>query len=205
MQRGERLSAISHLVGAALALIGVIVLIVMTSLSGDPWKITSAAIYGSTLVLLYTISTLYHSLKGRAKLVMRELDHLSIYLLIAGSYTPICLVTLRGTWGWPLLGTMWGLALVGCLQEFWARKGSRWSSIVIYVLMGWVALVPIVPLLRALGFSGMAWLAAGGMFYTVGIVFYVFGRRRPYAHGVWHLFVIAGSLAHYIAMLIYVL
>ena len=205
MQHSEKFNAISHLVGAVLALIGAIVLIVMTSQGGDPWKITSAIVYGSTLFLLYLFSTLYHSLHGRAKRIMREFDHHSIYLLIAGSYTPICLVTLRGTWGWSLLALMWGLAAIGCLQELKAMNSSRKWSLVIYIVMGWVAVVPALPLLRALGIAGFAWLAVGGLFYTTGIIFYILGRRRPYAHGIWHLFVIAGSTTHYLAMLLYVL
>lgn len=204
-QRTEIFNAVSHLVGAILALIGAIILIVMTSMGGDPWKITSAAIYGSSLFLLYLFSTLYHSLRGRAKRIMREFDHHSIYFLIAGTYTPICLVSLRGTWGWTLLGVMWTLAIIGCVQEFWAMKGSRKWSLVIYIVMGWVSVIPALPLLRTLGVAGFAWLAVGGLFYTVGIIFYVLGKRVPYAHGIWHLFVIAGSLTHYFAMLLYVL
>lgn len=203
--RSEIFNALSHLVGAVFALIGAIILIIMTAKGGDPWKITSAAIYGTTLFLLYLFSTLYHGLRGTAKRIMREFDHHGIYLLIAGSYTPICLVTLRGTWGWALLGVMWGLAFVGCLQELRARHGSRKWSLVIYLVMGWVAVVPALPLLRTLGVAGFTWLAVGGLSYTTGIVFYVMGKRVPYAHGIWHLFVIAGSTAHYFAMLLYVL
>lgn len=205
MYYGEKFNAISHLVGAVLALAGAITLIVLTSLGGDPWKITSAAIYGGALVLLYLFSTLYHSLRGRAKQIMRELDHHSIYLLIAGTYTPLCLVTLRGSWGWSLLGVMWGLAALGCLQELWARNTARRLSLAIYVVMGWVGVVPIVRLFQSLGIAAVIWLAAGGLFYSVGMVFYLLGRRKPYAHGIWHLFVIAGSTAHYMAILLYVL
>ena len=205
MYYGERFNAISHLVGMVLALAGTIVMIVLTALGGDPWKITSAAIYGATLVLLYLFSTLYHSLKGRAKQIMRELDHHSIYLLIAGSYTPLCLVTLRGVWGWSMLGLMWSLAAIGILQEFLLRRGSRRLSMVIYILMGWLAVIPLMPLIRELGVSGMAWLAVGGLFYMVGFVFYILGRTVRHAHGVWHLFVLAGSTTHYLAILIYVL
>ena len=205
MYHGEKFNAISHLVGTVLALAGAGALIVMTALGGDPWKVTGASIYGATLVLLYLCSTLYHSLRGRAKRIMRELDHHSIYLLIAGSYTPICLVSLRGAWGWSLLGVMWGLAALGCLQELWAKDGPRKLSLAIYVLMGWVAVVPVLELLRTLGIAGFIWLAVGGLFYTVGIVFYVLDRRMTHAHGIWHLFVIVGSAAHYFAILFYVL
>lgn len=205
MYYGEKFNALTHLVGAVLALAGTVVLVVLAALDGDPWKVVSVSIYGVTLALLYSLSTLYHSLRGRAKNVLRELDHHSIYLLIAGSYTPFCLVTLRGPWGWSLLGIVWGLAVLGSLQELRAKSGPRILSVVIYVLMGWVALAALVPLLQALGPAGFAWVAAGGLFYTIGIVFYALDTRLTHAHGVWHLFVIAGSVAHYVAILHYVL
>jgi hemolysin III len=205
MYYGEKFNALTHLVGAVLALVGTIVLVVLAAVGGDPWKVVGVAIYGVTLLLLYTFSTLYHSLRGRAKNVLRELDHQSIYLLIAGSYTPFCLVTLRGPWGWSLLGIVWGLAALGGLQELRPRNGPRVLSVVIYLLMGWVVLVALVPLRQALGPAGFAWVAAGGLFYTVGIVFYALDTRLTHAHGVWHLFVIAGSVTHYFAILHYVL
>jgi hemolysin III len=205
MYYGERFNAVTHLVGAVLALAGTIILVVLAALGGDPWKVVSVAIYGATLVSLYSISSLYHSLRGRPKGILRELDHQSIYLLIAGSYTPFCLVTLRGPWGWSLLGTVWGLALLGGLLELRPRKGARILSVAIYLLMGWVAVAALIPLLEALGPAGFAWLAAGGLFYTVGIVFFALDTRLVHAHGIWHLFVIAGSLCHYYAILRYVL
>jgi len=205
MYYGEKFNAVTHLVGAVAALPGAIMLVVLAAMGGDPWKVVGVAIYGVTLVLLYSFSGLYHSLRGRAKNILRELDHQSIYLLIAGSYTPFCLVTLRGPWGWSLFGTVWGLAALGSLQELRPRNEARVLSVVIYLLMGWVALVAVVPLLQALGPAGLAWLAAGGLFYTVGIVFYALDTRLAHAHGVWHLFVIAGSATHYYAILRYVL
>ncbi|MGA9666117.1 MAG: hemolysin III family protein [Gallionella sp.] len=204
MYYGEKFNAITHLVGAVLAIAGTVALIMLASLQGDPWKIVSVSIYGATLVLLYSFSTLYHSLRGRAKAVLRELDHDSIYLLIAGSYTPFCLVTLRGASGWSLFGVVWGLAVLGILQELWLKNSARILSIVIYIVMGWVALAALAQLLHLLGPAGFAWLLAGGLFYTVGIVFYVIDKRLTHAHGVWHLFVMAGSAAHYIAVLLYV-
>jgi hemolysin III len=205
MYHGEKLNAWSHLVGAVLAFVGALWLIVLASLTGDPWKIVSVAIYGFTLLLLYSISTIYHSVRGRAKVIMRKLDHLSIYLLIAGSYTPFCLVTLRGAWGWSLFGTVWGLALIGMLQEIKPRSEARVLSIVIYALMGWIVLVAVKPLLAVLGAVGFAWLAAGGFLYTVGIIFFAYDSRFRHWHGIWHLFVIAGSLLHFVAILLYVL
>lgn len=204
MYHGERFNAISHLIGAVLALTGGVVLIVLTALHGDAWKVVSVSIYSATLVLLYVISTLYHSLRGRPKDILRKLDYQAIYLLIAGSYTPFCLVTLHGAWGWSLLGTVWTLALLGMLQELHPKNEARVLSIVIYVLMGWVALIAVVPLLHALGRSGFIWLAAGGLFYTGGIVFYAYDYKFRHWHGIWHLFVVAGSAAHYFAILYYV-
>ena len=205
MYYGEKFNAVSHLVGAVLALAGAVVLVVLAALDGDPWKVLSVSIYGATLVLLYSVSTLYHSLRGRAKGIMQKMDHQSIYLLIAGSYTPFCLVTLRGPWGWSLLGVVWGLAALGSLQELRPRNEARVLSVVIYLVMGWVILVALVPLLRALGPEGFAWVAAGGLFYTFGIVFYALDTRLTHAHGVWHLFVIAGSATQYVAILRFVL
>ncbi|OMG66607.1 hemolysin III [Stutzerimonas balearica] len=205
MYHGERFNAWTHLVGAALASVGAIWLLVLAALDGSPAKIVSVAIYGLSLILLYSISTLYHSLRGRAKVVMRKLDHLSIYLLIAGSYTPFCLVTLAGAWGWALFGIVWGLAVIGMLQEIKPRSEARVLSLVIYAVMGWVVLVAVKPLFAALGGAGFAWLLAGGICYTVGIVFFVFDDRFRHWHGIWHIFVMVGSLLHFIAILFYVL
>jgi len=205
MYYGEKFNAVSHLLGAVLALVGTVVLVVLAALGGDPWKVVGVAIYGASLVLMYSSSTLYHSVRGRAKEVLRRLDHQSIYLLIAGSYTPFCLVTLRGPWGWSLLGVVWGLAIVGSLQDLRPRNDARILSVVIYLLMGWAAIVALVPMVNALGRAGFAWVAAGGLFYTVGIVFYALDARLRHAHGIWHLFVLAGSAAHFIAILMYVL
>ncbi|MHB1359544.1 MAG: PAQR family membrane homeostasis protein TrhA [Rhodocyclaceae bacterium] len=205
MYYGEKFNALTHLIGAALALAGGVVLVTLAVQDGDPWKIVSVSIYGATLLLLYSASTLYHSVKGRAKRILQKLDHFSIYLLIAGSYTPFCLVTLRGPWGWSLFGVVWGLAVLGILQELRPGRATRQLSVAIYVVMGWTALVAIVPLLEKLGLAGFAWLAGGGLLYTVGIIFYALDARLRHAHGIWHLFVIAGSAAHYVAILYYVL
>jgi len=203
MYPGERFNSISHLVGACLALVGAVVLIVLASPHGDATKIVSLVIYGASLFALYTFSTLYHSLKGPAKRVFRHLDHTAIYLLIAGSYTPLTLVVLRGRLGWALFAAVWALAIIGAVQEFRKVKGERILSVVIYVTMGWLAVVALGPLARALGPAGLAGLIAGGVFYTSGIVFYALDRRLPVFHGVWHLFVLAGSIAHYFVVLAY--
>lgn len=204
MYYGEKFNAWTHLVGAILAFAGAVWLLVMASLHGDVWKIVSLAIYGVTLVTLYSASTVYHSVRGRAKEIMQKVDHFSIYLLIAGSYTPFCLVTLRGPWGWTLFGVVWGLAVIGILQEIKPRSEARIMSLVIYAVMGWIVLVAVKPLLAALGTAGFIWLAAGGVMYTVGIIFFARDHIRHW-HGIWHLFVVAGSLLHFVAICFYVL
>lgn len=203
MYHGERFNSITHLVGAALALAGAVVLIVLASLHGDARKIVSVSIYGASLLTLYTVSTLYHSVKGRAKGILRHLDHTAIYLLIAGSYTPFTLVVLGGRLGWWLFAAVWAMAAVGVIQEFREVKGERVLSVVLYVAMGWLAVVALGPLARALGTVGLAWMIGGGVFYTAGIAFYAFDRRLPVFHGIWHLFVLAGSVSHYIVILSY--
>ncbi|RJX83063.1 hemolysin III family protein [Pseudomonas sp. LS-2] len=205
MYYGEKFNAWTHLVGAVLASIGAVWLLVIASLTGDVWKIVSVAVYGVALVLLYSASTVYHSVRGRAKVIMQKVDHFSIYLLIAGSYTPFCLVTLRGPWGWTLFGVVWGLAVIGMLQEIKPRSEARVMSIVIYAVMGWIVLVAVKPLMAALGTAGFTWLALGGVLYTVGIIFFAYDNRFRHWHGIWHLFVIAGSLLHFVAIAWYVL
>ena len=204
MYYGERFNSISHTLGAALAAAGGIVLIVVAARGGDPWKIVSCSVYAAMLLTLYLTSSLYHSVRGAAKDVLRKMDHCAIYLLIAGSYTPFTLVTLRGAWGWSMFGAVWALALFGIAQEIWYATGKRVLSLVIYVLMGWLAVAGVKPLMAALGWHGFAWLAAGGLFYTGGIAFYATDHKVPHGHGIWHLFVLAGSICHYIAVLFYV-
>ncbi len=205
MYHGERFNSISHLIGAALALAGLVVLVVFASLQGDPWKIVSFSIYGASLFLLYTLSTLYHSLRGRAKKIFMKLDHVAIYLLIAGSYTPLTLITLRGVWGWTLFGIIWGLAILGIVVDSLHKEGARALQMAIYLLMGWLILVAMYPLFQALPAGALALLVLGGAFYTGGIVFYALDDRMKHAHGIWHLFVLAGSISHYLVMLLYVL
>jgi len=205
MYHGERFNSISHLIGAALALAGLVVLVVFAALQGDPWKIASFSIYGASLFMLYTLSTLYHSLRGRAKVFFQKLDHVAIYLLIAGSYTPFTLVTLRGAWGWTLFAIIWGLAIVGIIVDSLHKEGTRTLQMVIYLLMGWLILVATYPLINALPGGGLVLLVLGGVFYTSGIIFYALDRRINHAHGIWHLFVLAGSISHFLAILLYVL
>ena len=167
-------------------------------------RLASFAVYGATLCLLFMASTLYHSTQGRAKDIFRKLDHCSIYLVIAGSYTPIAMVKLDGTWGWTLFGAVWSLAAVGIVQELWIDKGMRLTSLAIYLLMGWIALIAVEPIVSALTWNGFAWMLAAGMIYTVGIVFYLYDERFKHWHGIWHLFVLAGSAAYYAMILKFV-
>jgi len=204
MYRGERLNRITHLLGSVLAFIGLIFLVVRAALAGDPWMIVSFSIFGVMLVMLYTSSALYHSIKGTSKKFFQKFDHTAIYLLIAGSYTPFTLVTLRGAWGWSLFGVVWGLAVIGIIQDLLFAKRRGILSMIIYLLMGWIAMVAVHPLSRALPGAGMTWLVAGGLFYTVGVVFYALDKRFVYSHGIWHLFVLAGSVCHYFTIYLYV-
>lgn len=205
MEHGERFNTYTHLAGALLALAGAVVLVVLGAVSRDAWKIVSFSIYGATLVLLYSFSTLYHyAARGKFKSFMQKVDHNSIYLLIAGSYTPFTLVSLRGPWGWSLFGVVWGLALLGMVQELWLAKNTRRLSMVIYILMGWVALVAVVPLINVLSWAGFLWVAAGGLAYSIGIIFFLNDEKFPHWHGIWHLFVIAGSALHYCAIVLYI-
>ena len=204
MDPGERFNSISHLVGTGLAVTGSVVLIALAARLGDPWKIVSFSIYGAMLVALYLFSTLYHSVRGRAKQVLRKFDHCSIYLLIAGSYTPFALVSLRGAWGWSLLAVVWSLTLLGIAQEIWLAHGARVLSLAIYLLMGWLALVAVPPLWLALTPAGFGWLVAGGACYTAGMLFYATDHKLRHGHGVWHLFVMGGSACHFFTVLRYV-
>lgn len=204
MYHGERFNGYSHLLGTALAAGGAVVLIVLAVAQGNPWKIVSCCVYGAMLLLLYVFSTLYHSLRGRAKDVFRKLDHYAIYLLIAGTYTPFTLVTLQGAWRWSLFGVIWGMAVLGIVVDSLPCGKRRILPVVIYLAMGWLVLVAREPLLNALPAAGFAWLLAGGIFYTVGIVFYALDRWIKHGHGIWHLFVLAGSACHYFAILFYV-
>ena len=204
MYHGEKFNGYTHLGGALLALTGAVVLIVQGALHGDAFKIVSFAIYGATLTLLFSVSTLYHSTRGKVKNVFRKLDHSAIYLLIAGTYTPFTLVTLRGPWGWSLFGVVWGLAILGIVQELTMARGQRYPSLVIYVVMGWIAVIGVVPMIHALSWTGFLWVVAGGVVYTAGTVFYFFDEKFKHWHGIWHLFVLAGAAIHYLAILQFV-
>lgn len=205
MYEGEWFNSISHMIGAALALVGLVLLVVLAARQGDPWKVVSFSVYGATLLLLYTFSTLYHSLHGKAKKIFRKLDHLSIYLLIAGTYTPYTLITLHGAWGWSIFGAIWCLAILGIVLDLLPQKGERILPVILYIFMGWFILIAIKPLLHALTLTGLVCLISGGVFYTVGVFFYTLDEKIRHFHGIWHLFVLAGSITHYFTMLFYVI
>ncbi len=200
MYKGEFYNSISHLVGAAMALIGATVMITVASIQGDVEKILSVTIYGITLVLLYLASTLYHSFKGQAKLVFQKLDHLAIYLLIAGTYTPFALLAVDGATGWWLFGVVWALAIAGIVIENLPIKGPRILPIVIYLVMGWACVFTMDAIIAGTSDTVFGLLMGGGIIYTVGVVFYILDNWLPWCHGVWHTFVIAGSVCHYFAI-----
>jgi len=205
MHFGERFKSVTHLVGTVLSVAGLATLVTMAAMERDPYKIVSFAVYGAMLLVLYTISTLYHWVRSpRLKAVLQKCDHSAIYLLIAGSYTPFTLVTLRGPWGWSLFGVSWGLAALGIVQELTLGRRTRSVSMVIYVMMGWLALVAIRPLVSALPPAGTAWLLAGGLIYSAGIYFFINDERIRHGHGIWHLFVLGGSLCQFVSIARYV-
>ena len=201
--REEVASTVAHAVGMAFSFGALVVMLVLAW--GDLLETVSAAVFGVSLIVLYSSSTLYHystTLKWKAR--FQTLDHVCIYLLIAGSYTPFTLVTLRGAWGWSIFGVVWGMAFAGILTKtIWKGKKDHWISTALYLLMGWLIVLAIVPLWRGLPAAGMGWLVAGGLAYTLGVVFFVW-QRLPYNHAIWHLFVLAGSVCHVLAVSLFV-
>lgn len=204
MPPGERLNTLTHLAGTVLALGAAVPLLARASGKGGG-ALASAAVYALALLLMYACSTLYHGSAGRLRQLVRRLDHISIYLLIAGSYTPFCVLLLEGRAAWLLLGTVWSLALFGIVQELRTHRGARVLSLCVYLAMGWAAVTVLGPLRAGLGPAGFGWLVGGGVAYTGGVVFYVLDKRLRHAHGIWHVFVLLGSAAHFIAIYRYVL
>ena len=203
---GEEIaSSVIHGLGAVLGIAGLGVLTAFASLYGNAWHIVSCSIFGATLILLYTTSTLYHSIPlPRVKAVLRTLDHSAIFILIAGTYTPFLLVNLRGPWGWSLFALIWGLALIGILRRIVRGRDSGLFSVALYIGMGWAVVVAAKPLLNSVAPGGLWLLLLGGLAYTLGVVFYVW-ERLPYNHAIWHVFVLAGSVLHFFAILFYVI
>ncbi len=201
----EIANSITHGIGAGLAAAALAILVTYAALRGDAWRVVSFSVYGATLVLLYLASTFYHAFRHpKVKHLFRIFDHAAIYLLIAGTYTPFALVTLRGPLGWSLFGVIWGLAILGVVQASLALDKLKLYSLITYVLMGWMIVFTLKPLLAGLHPGGLIWLGLGGLCYTGGVVFYVV-KRIPFNHAIWHLCVLAGSVCHFFAMLLYVL
>ncbi len=201
----EIANSITHGIALLLSIVGIVILVILASIHGDIWRITCFSVYGGTLMILYTASTLYHSFPpGRLKHILKIIDHSAIYLLIAGSYTPFALISLRGAWGWTLFGTIWALALVGIVFKMFFVKRFPILSTITYLAMGWLALIAVRPIINNFPFKGIVWLIAGGLFYTLGIIFHFF-NKLPFHHAIWHLFVLGGSICHYFAILFYVL
>jgi len=206
LQAVDPFSCYSHLLGAALAVAGLVVLVTISR--DDPWRVVGFSIYGASLIILYLASTVYHWLLVpiAQRKWLNRVDHVAIFLLIAGTYTPVCIVTLRGGWGWTMFGIVWTAAVAGTILKLGFRSLPRWVSASIYVAMGWAAVLAVVPLVRAFPPSALAWLLAGGLLYTAGAVVYATRRPNPYPrvfgfHEIFHMFVLAGSAAHFVFML----
>lgn len=202
---GEEIAnSITHGVGVALSITGLVALVTMAAARGDAWQVVSFSIYGASLILLYLASTLYHGLPGeRIKKTFKFFDHASIYILIAGTYTPFTLVAIRGGWGWSLFGVIWGLAVGGII--FKIRNTGRWGKVsaAVYVLMGWLCIIALHRMIAAISTEGLVWLFTGGVLYTGGLAFYGW-KKLPYNHAVWHLFVLGGSICHFFAIYFHV-
>jgi len=197
----ELANTITHGTGLLLSIAGLAVLVTFAALRGTVWNIVACAIYGSTLVCLYTASTLYHAtVSPRMKRALEVFDHCAIYMLIAGTYTPFLLVNLRGTWGWSLLGIVWGIAMAGIIFKLRYTGKYEFLSVAGYILMGWLALIAAKPMVSHISPTALSLLVAGGILYSVGVVFYAW-RRFPHHHAIWHSFVVAGSVCHYFAIL----
>ena len=197
-------SSVTHGIGIVLSVIGLTVLVAVAAVHGGTRSVVACSIYGASLVLLYSASTLYHSIPyPLARRILRTIDHVAIFLLIAGTYTPFTLLALPGPWGWTLFGLVWGLALIGSLAQLGLFKSLRRLELVLYIIMGWICLIAIEPLYQHLSRGGLTMLLAGGVAYTLGVPFYL-ARRMPWHHTIWHFFVLAGSVLHFLAILLYV-
>jgi hemolysin III len=200
----EIVHSVMHGIGVLMSVMGLAMLIVYSSKYGDAWHVISSGIYGFTLIALYTISTLYHGVtKPGLKQVLQRLDHAAIFLLIAGTYTPFTLINLRGTWGWPLFGMVWSIAIAGMVMELIVKQRYKRISIGLYLGLGWLIMIAIKPMLASVEPGGMVLLLVGGLFYSLGVIFYMW-KTLVYHHAIWHLFVLAGSAAHFFAVFLYV-
>ena len=201
---GEEIAnSVTHGIGAALSVAALVILVVFASLYGDTWRVVSFSVYGATLFLLYLASTLYHSFTNpRIKQFFRILDHSSIYLLIAGTYTPVTLISMRGPWGWTLFGLIWVMAIAGIISKIFIIGKFKIVSVLFYVIMGWFILIAFKPMLQMVPKGLIVWIFIGGVCYTFGLIFYAL-KKIPYFHFIWHLFVLGGSISHFFGMLLY--
>ncbi len=208
----DPVSGFSHLAGAVLSIVGLIVLIKYAIAIGNIWHIVSFSIFGASLILLYSASSIYHLIiiSERGMSILRKIDHMMIYVLIAGTYTPICLIPLRGGWGWSLLGSIWGIAMAGIILKILWFNAPRWLYTLFYVIMGWLVIIAFLPLIRTVPIGGVIWLIAGGIMYTLGALIY--GTKWPKIkskifgfHEIFHIFVLYGSMCHFILMFRYIL
>ena len=202
----EIMNGITHGIGSLLSVAALVLTVVFSAIHGNPWAVVASSIYGSTLIILYTMSTIYHSLKrNKGKKVLRIVDHCSIYLLIAGTYTPYTLVTLNGALGWTFFGIVWGSAIIVIIFNIIKIKKYKKISMAMYLLMGWVIIAAIKPLYESLDIRGLWLLLCGGIIYTLGAIFYGLGKKHKYMHGIFHLFVLAASILHFFSILLYVI
>ena len=200
----EIASAVTHGLGVIFSIVALVLLVMSATESGSTWNVTAVSVFGASMILLYLFSTLMHAIPHpRAKRVLQVFDHAGIYLLIAGSYTPFALVTLHGTLGWTLFGIVWGVAILGIVWKLFSTGKYMWVSNVTYLALGWICIIAIRPLYESLGHQGFMLLLAGGIAYSVGIVFYVW-QKPPFNHAIWHLFVLAGSVFIFLSILLYV-
>ena len=201
----EWANSLTHGIGAVLAVAGLVAMLAISISGGTAWQVVSASIYGTTLIFMFLASTLYHAIQNASiRKILRQVDHLAILYLIAGTYTPFTLVTLNGAWGWTIFGIVWGLTLVGTVLQLSPARHIKALMVTLYLLMGWVVIVAIKPLIANLDLNGLGLLVAGGLAYTGGVVFYV-NKRISFNHAIWHMFVLAGAMLHFFAILFYVL
>jgi hemolysin III len=204
-KKEELASGIIHGIGAGLSLVGLIILIVSASRTGDAWRTAIFCLYGSSLIILYLASTVYHIVSNpRIKAVFHFFDHAAVFLLIAGTYTPFCLITIRGWWGWCIFFIVWGIAILGIVFKYFFTGRFRIASTILYLVMGWIIVIAVKPLIETLPVGGLKWIILGGACYTTGIIFFAW-KKLPFSHFIWHVFVLGGSIFHYFGVLFYVL
>ncbi|HAL87137.1 MAG TPA: hemolysin [Deferribacteraceae bacterium] len=212
MRIKDPVSGFSHLAGALMSVAALTVLVVLSAMNATAWHIVSFSVYGSAMILLYAASAAYHliPLNEKGTRILKKLDHVMIFMMIAGTYTPFCLVPLRGGWGWTIFGIVWGFAVVGVFFKLFYINAPRFLSTSIYLAMGWISIVAIYPIVKNIPAGGVIWLASGGVLYSIGAVIYALKKPNPWPgvfgfHEIWHIFVLAGSFCHFMVMLLYVL